>query len=307
MAVAPLYLKQRHIELLLALDDHRHLGRAAEQLHMSQPAASKSLAQLERHVGQALFRRTGTGTAPTALGEQIIAHARNEYGSAHRLASSLDALITRQRYLLRIGLLPSTSVHIVPALIARLLSAEPRLEISIHEGLLHDLIDRLTRGELDCVIGRSTSLADPTLIREHFLYHDPVHIVCGTHHPLAAQPRIELRDLQGADWILPSEGTVLSARLEEMFRQLDLRPPARYIRSNAIFTNVAMLNQQPWLSALPGRFALDLQQRGQLHILPVDTRINFGDVEAIVRNEETPSEQLRLALETLRSMFAAEP
>ncbi|HEY9275125.1 LysR family transcriptional regulator, partial [Achromobacter sp.] len=85
------HLKRRHAELLVALDDERHLGRAAERLHMSQPAASKALAQLEEQVGYALFERGTQGTQPTYAGMVMIRHARNGLGAAQRVAAELRA------------------------------------------------------------------------------------------------------------------------------------------------------------------------------------------------------------------------
>src|SRR5690606_40256176 len=105
----PLHLKPRHITLLLSLERTQHLVRTAEALNMSQPAASKSLAQLEEQIGQTLFERTGTGTRPTAIGELVIAHAKNLAGAADRLANDLKALQLRHQRVLRLGVLPSAS------------------------------------------------------------------------------------------------------------------------------------------------------------------------------------------------------
>src|SRR5690606_4585686 len=122
-----------------------------------QPAASKALAQLEEHVGNVLFERSGTGTNPTELGVLLINYARSLTGAAQRVSEELDAVLNRNRQTLRIGILPSTSIHITPRLITALLDRNSALEISITEGLLHELLASLTRHELDCVIGRPTS------------------------------------------------------------------------------------------------------------------------------------------------------
>ena len=70
-------LKPRHLHLLVALDNIRNLGRVAEYMHVTQPAVSKSLAELERGVGLRLFERTARGVHPTIYGECLIRHARS--------------------------------------------------------------------------------------------------------------------------------------------------------------------------------------------------------------------------------------
>src|SRR5215468_12019136 len=68
--------KPRHLRLLVALDELRHLGKAAASINVSQPAVSKALGELERGLGLRLFERTARGVNPTAYGECMIRHAR---------------------------------------------------------------------------------------------------------------------------------------------------------------------------------------------------------------------------------------
>jgi len=306
MTDTPFYLKQRHIELLIFLDQTRHLGRTAELLHMSQPAASKALAQIERQAGEALFLRTGTGTEPTPLGEMVIAHAKNLTGSARRLALEINALRQRNSHLLRIGILPSASVHITPELVSELLNKEPRLEITVHEGLLHDLLDRLVEEDLDCVIGRGSGQAPSNYVEGRFLYSDPICIVCGVNNLWASRKKIHIKDLMQSMWILPVDGTVMGDRMSEMFEQLGVRQPSRYMRSNAVLTNIALMNRHPWISAFPGTIAQHFQTRGAIKILPVDTKINFGNMEVMVRKNAVMDTPLRLLMDTLTLMFPQE-
>lgn len=301
-----IYLKQRHVELVLSLDKTRHLGRTADALHMSQPAASKSLAQLEGQLGYTLFERTSAGTRPTFLGEMIIAHARNLSGSASRLSAEVDALLSRNRYLFRIGVLPSTSMYIIPQLITTLLEREPNLEITIYEGVLHDLLNKLKTEELDCVIGRATSQVNPDQIEELFLYSDPISIVCGVSNPLAQHADATIHDLMELMWVLPVRETVLAVCIDEMFAQLGVRPPACHIQSNALLANLTLINQHPWISVLPGVIAQHFANQGTIKILPIDTKINFGDVEIMIRRQAVVSPQVQLVIETLKTLFQRE-
>ena len=70
-------LKLRHMQLLVALDDVRHVGRAADLLNISQPAVSKSLSEIERGFGLRLFERGARGIAPTEYGECLVGLSRD--------------------------------------------------------------------------------------------------------------------------------------------------------------------------------------------------------------------------------------
>lgn len=298
-----LYLKQRHVKLLLALDRYRHLGQAAQFLHMSQPAASRSLAQLEAQIGQALFDRSGTGTQPTAMGDLLIAHARYLAGSAQRLAAEAQAWQERRTRLLRIGVLASASIHIVPRLVSDLLAHDASLEITVYEDLLNQLLDALSNGTLDCVIGRTGGQLNSAEIEEIFLYKDPVSLICGPANPLVHEKHLRLEDLMDHRWILPVKGSVLGDRIDDMFARFRVAPPARQVQSNAVLANVMLINEHPWVTPLAGVLALHFQKLGRIRILPIDTQVNFGNQQVMVRRGGAGDPAVALTLRLLQQYF----
>jgi DNA-binding transcriptional LysR family regulator len=85
-----LHVRPRQLLLLARLDTHRHLGRAAEAMNISQPAATKLLQQLEDSLGEKLFERLARGMEPTPYGEILIRYARrvlSDFGSPARKCS----------------------------------------------------------------------------------------------------------------------------------------------------------------------------------------------------------------------------
>lgn len=305
MHIAATYLKKRHIQLLLTLDKTRHLGQAALALHMSQPAASKALAQMESSMGYTLFQRSGTGMQPTDLGELVIAYAKNQAGAAQRLALELDAVALQDQRLLKIGILPSASVHIAPRLISALVAAQPKLDIALHEGLLTSLIEQLENNELDCVIGRTSAHVDSSHLEALFLYEDPACVVCGSQQSLASQAsQLELGDLLQQWWVLPPKNSVLRERIQTMFSRLELPLPQRYIQSNATLATVALLNQHPWIGVMPRMLAEHFVQQQSLTIFPIDTHVNFGTIQVLTRKEKIKTPPLDLALGLMRQLFS---
>mgnify|MGYP003353918364 CR=1 FL=1 len=84
-------LKLRHLGVLLAVARTRHIGRAAQALHTSQPAVSKAIQEIERAAGVALFERGPEGTRPTPAGESLLRYAREVFGTLDRAAHDLQA------------------------------------------------------------------------------------------------------------------------------------------------------------------------------------------------------------------------
>lgn len=89
---ASLNLKLRHLQLLVSLDEFRHLGRAAEFLSVTQPAVSKTLAEIERMFDLELFVRSTRGTEPTAYGSAVVRFARSVLADYGRTRDEIAAV-----------------------------------------------------------------------------------------------------------------------------------------------------------------------------------------------------------------------
>ena len=85
-------LRLRHLQLLVALDRFRQLGRAADFLALTQPAVSKMLAEVERLYGVALFTRSSRGTEPTPAGEVVVRFARSVLSDHARTRDEVTAV-----------------------------------------------------------------------------------------------------------------------------------------------------------------------------------------------------------------------
>jgi len=85
-------LKLRHLQLLVALDEQRNLGRAAASLSVTQPAASKLLAEVETMLGTVLFERLPRGMEPNLYGEVLIRRARSVLIELEAAATELGAM-----------------------------------------------------------------------------------------------------------------------------------------------------------------------------------------------------------------------
>jgi len=135
-----------------ALARQGHFGRAADVCSISQPALSVQIRELEGHLRQALFERGPRQVRLTAFGEAFgvrvrdILQAVDELGDLARAAQ--DGLVGR----LRLGVIPTIAPYLLPALVARLATTHPDLDLHVRETVTPRLIDELAQGQLDAAI-----------------------------------------------------------------------------------------------------------------------------------------------------------
>jgi DNA-binding transcriptional LysR family regulator len=112
-------LKTRQLLLLIALDDERNIHRAANELNMTQPAASKQLKDLEDMLGVPLFERLPRGMRPTIFGEAMIRHSRMALTSLSKAHEDIAALKSGLSGQVDVGVILSPSMALLPPAIAR--------------------------------------------------------------------------------------------------------------------------------------------------------------------------------------------
>jgi DNA-binding transcriptional LysR family regulator len=220
-------LRLRHLELLVALAETGTLRSAAVRLHLSQPALSKMLAEIEAGFGARLFERSPQGLAANALGEAAIYRARVILGELSRGRDEVQALRTGAAGVLRLGTLSVTAA--VPRAIVRLRHRLPGARIQIQEGRVRELIQKLLDGELDCVFGAITPelLTSEllSLLRPEVLLADELCVLCGIDHPIARSRRLRWADLHGFPWVAPPKDTLIRQGLMTAFLNEGLEPP----------------------------------------------------------------------------------
>ena len=113
-------LKTRQLILLVHLDHKRSILRAAEAANMTQPAASKLLAELEDSLGVALFVRHARGVEPTSYGEVLLRHARNALSELHEAQEEIANLKSGSTGHASIGTVVTSATSLVPMAVAEL-------------------------------------------------------------------------------------------------------------------------------------------------------------------------------------------
>ncbi|MDX1781386.1 MAG: LysR substrate-binding domain-containing protein [Thalassovita sp.] len=162
----------KQLEYFVALAERRNFGRAAETVHISQPALSVQIRELEAQLGQQLVERKAREVALTPFGRTILDHAE-------RVLGEMQALKERARWneglsgQLRLGVIPTIAPYVLPAALAALRARDIRLDVRVQEGKTNRLIESLRAGELDVALmalpSRETGMTELPLFEDRFL------------------------------------------------------------------------------------------------------------------------------------------
>src|SRR5262247_2730960 len=149
-------LKMRQVRLLVALDEHRNVHRAAASIAITQPAATRLLGDLEKLLGLRLFERSARGLTPNAYGESMVRHARMILSALDHSRDELNALLQGTAGKIVVGTLLVAASVLVPRAVARSKKRHPRHTVVVREGTTTAALSAsLQRGELDLVVCRA--------------------------------------------------------------------------------------------------------------------------------------------------------
>src|SRR5882672_8236595 len=288
-------LKLRHLQLLVALDQFRHVGRVAEFLSVTQPAVSKSLAEVERMFGLALFTRSTRGTEPTPYGDTVVRFARSVLADYERTRDEINAVASGAAGRTSVGAMVVATPVLLARAIAMLKSRSSQTTVLVEEGDLTRLLPRLRLGELDLFVGRlEPGYAAPDLETEA-LFDEAMAIVARPDHALARKAKPTWADLAAAPWVVPPPWASSRVKLDQMFYKNNLHPPADIIETASFLATLTFVRERPAIGFLAREVARHFEREGLLKVLPVKLHIELPPVGIITmrgRIRTPSSEQL---------------
>ena len=194
-------MELRQLRYFAAVAETCHFGRAAERLHIAQPALSQAIRTLESDLGAALFTRTTRQVALTPAGEFLYEEARRVLGSLDATRRGVQHIADGRRGLVRLGLSGLAVFSHLPR-IARAVAQElPGVALEIHDDLLTpDQCARLRDGTLDLSVLRPPAVGDGVVL--HPIDHDRLLLAVPADHPLASADSIALNELRDEAFVV---------------------------------------------------------------------------------------------------------
>jgi len=167
--------------------------RAADALHITQPALTVQIKQLEQSLNVPLFERTTRSVALTPAGRKLAAEFRDLLAAWDTLIANAHELAGTTTETLRIGCLPSLAGTILPDLISEFSAAHPNVEVIVRDVVLERLLGILRSGEVDIAIGSDRGVLPDLEVTP--LTAEPMFVVFPPGHPLEALDRIGIEDV----------------------------------------------------------------------------------------------------------------
>ena len=282
-------LKLRHLQLVVALDEFRHLGRTAEFLRVTQPAISKMLSEVEEMLDMQLFDRSRRGTEPTIAGKSIVRFARSVLAEFERTKEEIEGLEKGLAGRTKVGFMVVAMPTLLAPAIAQLKQESSAATVLLEEGDLTQLLPKLRLGELDLFVGRlEPGYASPDLQTEA-LYSEKMRIVVAKDHELAKRKNINWNDLRQIRFVTPPSWASMRVKLEQQFFKHGLQPPSDIIETASFLSQITFVCEQKSAALMAQSVAQHFADRGFVNILNIEVPVDVPPVGLITMRDRKPT------------------
>lgn len=221
----------RELEYVIAIAKHQGIGRAANELYVTQPTLSKFVQNLHESLGQPLFKKIGNKFLLTYAGERYVDVAKSILESKKRLDCELSEIIQDEIGELRIAFRMCGGINILPKVVSLFWKQYPRMKISIREDSTSNIEKNLINGEVDLAFVTSP-IQHPSIFYEP-LSTEEILLVMSINHPLAGSgiirkgyryPWFDLRLASQEKFILQQPSQKTRQIADHLFRDYGIKP-----------------------------------------------------------------------------------
>ncbi len=242
----------RHINYFLAVAEHKGFTRAAAALHVSQPALSQQIKQLEDSLKVQLFDRSGRTTALTDAGQIYLRYARLAVQDLNAGKRAIHDVRELSRGSLRLAMTPSFMAYLMGSLVASFHARHPGITLTVLEMSQERMEKLLNDDELD--VGIAFDEVHSPDIEARQLVIETLALVVGKEHPYAKKQSIDLHALNDEAMVLLSGEFATREQIERYCRQHAVRPHIS-IEVNSISAVVEIVRRTTLSTLLPAAIA----------------------------------------------------
>jgi len=232
-------LKLHDVRVLMSVVEAGSMAKAAGRLGTSQPAVSRSIADLEHTLGVRLLERSPRGVEPTQYGRAIVQRGVAIFDELRQGVKDIEFLADPTVGELRVGCPETIAAGPVLAVVNRLTRRHPRMTFHIATGLAPATYRGLMDRTIEVGITRVTGPLDEELLRVETLFDDTLVVAAGARNPWTRRRKIELAELVNERWVLPPADSFSTALAIEAFRTSGLEPP----RASVVTPSLSMRNR----------------------------------------------------------------
>jgi DNA-binding transcriptional LysR family regulator len=290
-------LKMSHLRLFTVLAQTGQISAAANTLAISQPAASRLVAEAERIAGARLYQRTSHGIVLTPAGQAFAKRAKRVLLEVDEAGRELADMLQGNAGKVNVGSVAGPAVeHVLPAIRQARLHM-PRITVDIEVSTSDVLGEALIEGEVDFILARLPTQHDPRQFHTRFVGPEPISLIVRRDHPLLRRPEIAMARLMEFDWVLPREGALLRTTVENMLLAQGQRLPQKVLSTSSFLMTLVTISQTnaiaPIATSVARFFAAQEGMGGAVAELPIDIALEVAPYALITMagRELTPAAQ----------------
>ena len=289
----------RTLRYLVALDDKRHFGQAADACFVSQPTLSAQIKKLEEELGVELVERRHKNVLFTPIGAEITKRARRIIQQTDEMVelarSQQDPMVGQ----VRLGFIPTLAPYLLPHVLPSLHSRYPQLRCLLFEFQTLVALERLDRGELDAAV---LALPVPLEGLEHrVLFEEPFFVAVAREHPLAARGSVAIEALREETLLLLEDGHCLRDQALDICSRVDVHE-THDLRATSLETLRQMVATNIGVTLLPG---LAIREHDEVATLAIQPRSPCRSIAMVWRSSNPRDTTLSLLAETMTEAMAA--
>jgi DNA-binding transcriptional LysR family regulator len=265
-----LRMKLHDLHVLMAVVQAGSMSKAAALLNTTQPAVSRSIAELERTIGVRLLERNPQGVEPTEYGRALLNGGVAVFDDLRQAVKNIEFLADPTAGDIRIGSSALLAASFVSALVDRLSRRYPRIVFHLVTGHVKALHQELSERNVDLLIARRFGpIADEHLDFE-FLFDDSFVVAAGAQSSWVRRRRIELAELVNESWVLPPPGSVIASVVTEAFRAGGLDYPRATVVTESSEVRTSLLATGRFVTIFPASVLRFPTRRSEIKALPVE-------------------------------------
>lgn len=236
-------LRIAHLRLLVALKSTGQMSGAASNLAMTQPAASRLMAELERIVGAPLYARHAKGVTLTLAGAVLADKAHAMLRQLDDAQYEIGELVEGVRGHVRVGAVTGPALEIVMPALRELRVAFPEIEISVDVETSDKLAASLLAREMDFYIGRLPDGIDARAVRMRRIGPEPVGFIARSDHPLIKKKDVSLDQCLPFDWVMQPPNGLMRREVEAYLLENGHPIPSRILSTSSLLLTLAIISE----------------------------------------------------------------
>ena len=297
----------QHLVAFNAIVSAGSLGRAADALHVTQPALSRTIRRLEEQAGAPLFERHSKGMQLTDVGRALWPHAVLLQRESEHADEDIKAMLGLAKGTIRVGAVGSIACLVLPLAIGSACKKWPNLQVQVIEGVWDRLAEALVSHEIDLALAVDIEDSDEIVAVKDCRWEDTSYVVAGGRHPLRKKPKLTLADTLEERWAILPKGTGPFEHMKKVFVRQDLPMPNVVVETRSVTALKSLIGHSGFLGWMPEPMYDAERKAGLIDALPIPGASDSRTLTAFRRRAGMlPGPSVKL-LEELRALTAQAP